>query len=92
MVAIVTLLLAFPLGFLIPGRLGAYLAYVAVFGYAFTFQTSYLLRAALGDGDTSAFPADPNDPGVQYLIVTAAIYAVGFGLVSLGHHLGARRR
>lgn len=91
MIAIVTVLFAFPLGFLLRSRTAAYVGYVAVYGYAFSFQNVYLLRNWVG-GDSSAFPTDPATLPVSYLAVSVAVYAVGFGLVTLGHRLGARRR
>jgi hypothetical protein len=90
MIALVTLLVAFPLGFLLRDRLPAFVAYLALYLYAFTFQTGYLTRAWV-QGDDSAFPREV-DLGLGYLAVTAAILAAGCGLVALGHHLGHRRR
>ncbi len=90
MIAIVTLAVAFPLGFLVRDRLAAFVGYLALYLYAFTFQTGYLTRAWV-QGDDSAFPRRA-DLGLEYLAVTAAILATGCGLVVLGHHLGARRR
>jgi hypothetical protein len=91
MVAIATVLFAFPLGFFLRNRTSAYVAYVAIFGYSFTFQTLYLLRAWIGD-NTQAFSANPEELPLSYLAVTGGIYAVGFLIVALGHRLGARRR
>jgi ABC-type branched-subunit amino acid transport system permease subunit len=91
MVAIVTVLFAFPLGFFLRNRTSAYLAYVAIFGYSFTFQTLYLLRAWIGD-NTQAFAADPEELPVSYLGVTAGIYAVGFLIITLAHRLATKRR
>ena len=90
MIAIVTLLFAFPLGFVLRNRLGAFVAFLALYLYAFTFQTGYLTRAWV-QGDDSAFPRRA-DFGLVYLAVTTAILAVGCALVVLGHHLGTRRR
>ncbi|MFI5711286.1 hypothetical protein [Kribbella sp. NPDC051620] len=91
MVAIITVLFAFPLGFFVRNRLAAYVAYIAIFGYSFTFQTLYLLRSWVGDS-TQAFSADPDKLPLDYLAVTAGIYLVGFGLITLGHRVGAKRR
>ncbi len=90
MIALVTLLVAFPLGFLLRHRPAAFVAYLAVYLYALTIQTGYLTRAWVR-GDDSAFPQQP-DVGLGYLAVTLAILAIGCGLVALGHHLGTRRR
>ncbi|NIK56099.1 hypothetical protein [Kribbella shirazensis] len=91
MVAIVTVLFAFALGFFLRNRISAYVAYVAIYGYAFTFQTLYLLRDWVG-GDHSAFAADPETIPFDYLAVTAGIYLIGLVLVALGHRLGTKRR
>jgi hypothetical protein len=91
-IAIVTVLFALPLGFFLRNRLAAYVAYLAVFGYAFSFQNVYLLRSWVQDRDAGAFPRDADQLPLSYLLVSAAIYAAGFGLVALGHRLGARRR
>ena len=90
MIAIVTLLIAFPVGFLLRNRLVAFVAYLALYLYAFTVQTGYLTRAWVR-GDDSAFAQEP-DLGLGYLAVTAAILASGCALVALGHHVGTRRR
>lgn len=91
MIAVVTVLVAFPLGFLVRNRLAACVGYVAVYGYAFSFQNLYLTRNWVG-GDHSAFPADPDALPLSYLAVSTVIYAAGFGLVTLGHRLGPARR
>ncbi|MFC6158627.1 hypothetical protein [Kribbella jiaozuonensis] len=91
MIAIATVLFAFPLGFFLRNRLSAYVAYIAIFAYCFTFQTLYLLRAWVGDSH-QAFPADPETLPLGYLGVTAGIYAAGFVLVTVGHRVGAKRR
>lgn len=90
MIAIVTVLFAFPLGFFVRSRLAANVGYIAVYMYAFTFQGIYLMRSWVG-GDDSAFPSNPDDLPLQYLAVSLGIYAVGFGLVRLGGLVRARR-
>ena len=91
MIAIVTVLFAFPLGFFLRNRISAYVAYIAIFGYSFTFQTLYLLRSWITDHQ-QAFPADPDELPFAYLAVTGSIYVIGCLLVALGHRLGAKRR
>lgn len=91
MVAIATVLFAFPLGFFLRNRLAAYVAYLAIYAYCFTYQTLYLLRSWVG-GSHQAFPADPDKLPIGYIVVTAGIYAAGFLLVTLGHRVGAKRR
>jgi hypothetical protein len=91
MIAIITVLFALPLGFFLRNRTSAFIAYIAIFGYSFTFQSVYLLRFSIG-GDGSAFPADPKEMPFGYLVVTAGVYLAGFLLVALGHRLGTKRR
>ncbi len=91
MIAIVTVLLAFPLGFFLRSHLVANVAYAIAYLWAFTFQGLYLSRMWVG-GDDSAFPKDPDTIPVAYGLVCAAIFAVGFGLVAVGQRVGSRRR
>jgi hypothetical protein len=90
MIAIATVLFAFPLGFFLRNRVSAYIAYLAIYSYTFTFQTMTLLREQLNG--SKIFPANPNQTAWSYLIVTAGILAVGFLLVTLAHHLATKRR
>ena len=89
MVAILTLLAALPLGYLVRPRLAAYVAYGLAFAHVFTFQTLSLLLA-WGAGSDAAFDRDGGAP-LDYLLVTTAVYAAGFGLVTLGSWLRTRR-
>jgi hypothetical protein len=91
MIAIVTILLAFPLGFFVRSHHAANTAYAVAYLWAFVFQGLYLTRMWVG-GDDSAFPRDPDTIPVSYGLVAGAIFAVGFGLVALGHRVGSRRR
>jgi hypothetical protein len=88
---IILVLAAFPLGFFIRNRTGAFLAYVALHSFVFTFQTMNLTLAWVG-GDYSAFAKDPNAVPWDYGLVNLVIYAVGLGLVTLGYTLAAKRR
>ena len=90
MIAVVTVLLAFPLGYFLRSHLAANVAYAIAYLWAFTFQGLYLTRMWVG-GDNSAFEKDPDALPISYGVVAAAIFAVGFGLVALGHRVGARR-
>ncbi len=83
-------LLPLPLGYLVRNRTAAYLAYVGVHSFAFTFQTMTLTRAWVG-GETRAFPKDPDTVPWSYALVNVAIYAAGLGLVTLGAWLRSRR-
>lgn len=73
---IVMLLVPLPLGYLVRDRVAAYLAYVAVHSFVFTFQTMTLTRAWVG-GETEAFGKDADAVPWSYAAVNAAIYAVG---------------
>lgn len=90
MIALVTILGAFPLGFLLGQRLAAHMAYAIAYLWAFVFQGTYLMLDSL-DGaanpafDTSAFP-------LSYGLVSLAIFVVGFGLVEVGHRVSRGRR
>jgi uncharacterized membrane protein len=90
MIAIVTVVLAFPLGFLLRSRLAAMLAYVAAYLWAFTFQTLYLLLDSMGNPETGAFGA--SEFPLSYGLVTLAVFAAGLGLVTLAHGLRRRRQ
>jgi hypothetical protein len=91
MIAIVTVLLAFPLGYLLRSHLAANVGYAIAYLWAFTYQGLYLTRMWVG-GDFSAFDKDPDAMPLSYGFVAVSIFAVGFGLVALGHRVGARRR
>jgi len=94
MIAIVTILCAFPLGFFLRSRLAANTAYAIAYLWAFVFQGIYLMLDSLSNGkalnDDPAFVAD--EFPWQYGVVTLLIFVVGFGLVSLGHRVGRGRR
>lgn len=90
MIAIVTVLLAFPFGYFFTSRLAAYVAYAIAYLWAFTFQGVYLMRSWVG-GDHSAFPRSPDAIPIGYGLVAAAIFLIGFGLVALGHRIPAKR-
>lgn len=89
MIAVVTVLLAFPLGYFLKSRLAANTAYGMAYLWAFAFQTLYLLLDSLGGGDAPAFEAGKFP--WSYGVVTLAIFLAGFGLVSLGHWVRKRR-
>ena len=92
MIAVVTILLAFPLGYLVRSRLAASTAYALAYLWAFVFQTLYLTLDSISSGtvlnDEPAFEA--GEFPWQYGVVTLAVFGVGFGLVNLGHWLKAR--
>jgi hypothetical protein len=92
---ILLVLAPFPIGFLVRSRTAAFIAYVALHGFVFTFQTlNLLLEWAGGSADAfgAAFPKYETAEVVAYGVVNAVIFGVGLGLVYLGSRLGARRR
>ena len=90
MVAIVTILLAFPLGYFLKSALAARTTYAVAYLWAFTFQTLYLLLEALSP--KAAAPAfEVGEFPVGYGVVTLGIFAVGFGLVEAGVRVARRR-
>lgn len=91
MIAVVTLLCAFPLGYFVRSHLAANTAYAIAYLWAFVFQTLYLLLDALSE--TSGAPAfEPGDFPWSYGVLTLAVFLVGFGLVAAGRWVRARRR
>ena len=89
MIAVVTILLAFPLGFFLRSHLAANTAYAIAYLWAFVYQGVYLLLDAM-NGGRDAF--DPKEFPLSYGLVALAIFGVGFGLVALGHRVGSKRR
>jgi hypothetical protein len=89
MIAVVTILVAFPVGYLLRSRLAANTAYAICYLWAFAFQTLYLLLDSFGDGKNPAFVA--GEFPWQYGVVTLAILLAGFGVVGLGHWVRSRR-
>ena len=89
MIAIVTLLCAFPLGYVFRSRLAANTAYAVAYLWAFVFQTLYLILDVINDSSDPAF--EPQAFPWGYGIVTLSIFLAGFGLVALGHVVRDRR-
>lgn len=90
MVAIITVVGAFWLGYLLRSRLAAHLSYAVAYLWAFVFQTLYLLLASFGEVNDPAF--DPGSFPLEYGLVTLGILIIGFALVEAGHRLRARLR
>ncbi|RAS67436.1 hypothetical protein C8D87_103775 [Lentzea atacamensis] len=90
MIAIITVVAAFPLGCFLRSRLAASVAYGLAYLWAFTFQTLYLLLDSLNGGADPAFTT--GEFPFEYGAVTLGVLVVGFGLLNLGHWLRARRR
>ncbi|HET8600855.1 MAG TPA: hypothetical protein VFL99_11050 [Segeticoccus sp.] len=96
---IYTVLVALPLGVLLPSRSTAILTYLLVGSYLFSFQSTNLVLDWLGHSSPSAFGPFPDDfPAVSsnsavfgYGVVNATITLAGVGLVLLGARLRRRR-
>ena len=89
MVAIITVLAAFPLGYLVRSRLAANTAYAVAYLWAFTFQTLYLTLDVINDTTDPAF--EPQKFPWAYGLVTLSIFLAGFGLVAVGRLVRDRR-
>ena len=94
---ILTILVGFPLGFLIGSRSRAIVTYVLVDSYLFTFQTAFLIMQWV-DGDEHAFGSRGRDWSTErttmffsYLVLNGVIVAAGIGLVILGHKVRSHR-
>lgn len=90
MIAVVTILSAFPLGLLLRSRLAANTTYAIAYLWAFVFQGIYLMLDSLDGGKNPAF--ETSEFPLSYGAVTLAIFVVGFALVQLGHRCGRGRR
>ena len=86
MIAIVTVLAAFAIGFFLSSRLAASTTYAVAYLWAFTFQTLYLLLEMLDGADKPAFETDTFPVG--YGVFTLVVFGIGFALVALGHRAG----
>lgn len=90
MIGIITLLTALPLGFLMGSWLAANLIYAVAYLWAFVFQTLYLLLPSVDGTSGPTFEAEVFP--WSYGLVTLTIFAIGFGLVALGHRMRIRRQ
>jgi hypothetical protein len=88
-IAIVTILSAFPLGYLVRSRLAANTTYAVAYLWAFTFQTLYLILDVINDSTDPAF--DRQEFPWAYGLVTLSVFLGGFGLVALGRYVRDRR-
>ena len=90
MIAIFTVLLAFPLGYFLSSALAARTFYAVAYLWAFTFQTLYLLLDSMTP-NASAPAFEASEFPLSYGLVTLGIFAVGFVLLEAGHRVAARR-
>ena len=96
MIIILTVLAAFPLGYLVRSRTSAFLVFGLAFAHLFTFQTAQLvLEATRGSKDAFGDVSDPDwnwfGDTIGYLAFTTVIYGLGLALVAAGHAVSQRR-
>jgi hypothetical protein len=90
-IAAVTAIAAFPLGFLLRSRAHANTTYAIAYLWAFTFQTLYLVLPGFqGPNPDNPFPV--GEFPLTYGLVASSVLAVGLVLVEAGHRIGVRRR
>ena len=82
MIAVVTILMCLPLGWFVRSRLVANTTYAVAYLWAFVFQTLYLQL------DPATCP--PGEFPLSYGLATAAVFAVGFGLIAVAHEARSR--
>jgi hypothetical protein len=91
---IVMILFAFPIGYFVANRTAGFIAFIALHGFVFTFQSTDLVLEWV-DGSKTVFGPYPKASGqhiLGYGIVNLAIFAASLGLLALGQRLAARRR
>lgn len=91
---IIMMLAPFPIGYFMRNRLAAFVAYIAIHGFVFTFQTLNLVLEWVGGSQEAFGPYPKASSGnvFSYGAVNLIIFGVGLGLVYLGSRLGSRRR
>lgn len=89
MIAIITVLTAFPLGYLMRSRLAANTTYAVAYLWAFTYQTLYLTLDSINESTNPAFT--PEKFPLSYGLVAGSIFGAGFGLVACGRFARDRR-
>lgn len=90
MIALLTVLVALPIGWAVRDRLAGFLAYGLAMAHLYTFQTATLVLEWV-DGSEAAFQGSDLAGTWGYLATTTLVYAVGLGLVVLGQRLRSRR-
>ena len=92
---VLMVLLPFPLGFRVRQRLVAFVSYTAAHAFVFTIQTALLILEWAGGSSKAfgdVFPEYRMTELAGYAAVNLIIYAVGLGLVVLGHRVASTRR
>ncbi len=90
MIAVVTVLAAFALGYFLRSHVAANTAYAIAYLWAFVFQTLYLLLDSLSP-NASAPAFEAGEFPLSYGGFTLGVFATGFGLVALGRYVAVRR-
>ncbi|QBF46750.1 hypothetical protein [Janibacter limosus] len=93
MIAVVTILMAFPLGYLMSSYFAANVTYAVAYLWAFTFQAVYLLPMFIADLGEVAPGGDPVNEAfpIGYGVVTLTVFLAGLVLVRLGCWVRQRR-
>ena len=91
MIAVVTILMAFPLGYFLKSHLAANVAFAIAYLWAFTYQTLYLMLDSIANPGSKSAAYSPDEFPWSYGIVTLAIFGVGFALIAAGRLVRQRR-
>ena len=94
MTAVLTVLVAFPLGYFVRNRIAGFLVYGLLMAFLFTFQTANLVMEWVNGADAAFAQTSSSsllDVTWGYLAVNVFIYAAGIGLVVLGQLVRVRR-
>ncbi len=90
---IVSILIAFPLGFFVPSRLAAQVSFAALYLF-FYVSTAVVLLIDWAGGSKEAFGPYPDGDGGQilsFVVISAAVFAIGALLVHAGSAVRRRR-
>lgn len=90
---LVSLLVAFPLGFLVPSRVVAHLTYVALYLFLFVSTAVALLIEWAGGSDQAFGPYPDGDGGqiASFVLISGVAFLAGAGLVHWGAAVRGRR-
>lgn len=91
MIAVVTILMAFPLGYFLKSHLAANVAFAIAYLWAFTYQTLYLMLDSIANPGSKSAAYSPDEFPWSYGIVTLTIFGVGFALIAAGRLVRQRR-
>ena len=91
MIAVITVLMAFPLGYFLKSHLTANVTYAIAYLWAFTYQTLYLMLDSIANPGSKSAAYSPDEFPWSYGVVALTIFGVGFGLVAAGRLVRQRR-